>query len=88
VPIGAPHSSSADEPFVAWASLIFGWLKPIDTIRMKFDRAFSIDFYLFGVCLTPVEPNASSAFEDKENGILFKARGASHASTSALTSCL
>jgi hypothetical protein len=55
VSIGAPHSPSADEPFIAGKRPISGRLKPNDTIRMKFDRAFSVDFYLFGVCLAPVE---------------------------------
>jgi hypothetical protein len=41
---------------------------------MKFDRAISVDFYLFGVCLS-WNPNASSAFEEKENGILFFSTG-------------
>jgi hypothetical protein len=55
VPVGAPHSPLTDEPFIAGKRPISGRPQPNDKIRLKFDRAFSVDFYLFGVCLTPVE---------------------------------
>jgi hypothetical protein len=55
VPIGAlffvPVMNLLPPPRVPFS----GRFWPNDTIRLKFDRAFSVDFYLFGVCLTPVE---------------------------------
>jgi hypothetical protein len=50
VPVGASLFQPNDEPFTPDKRPIYGRFWSINTIRMKFDRAISVDFYLFGVC--------------------------------------